>query len=87
MNCCNEYGVCTQGQDCAIRGCSQAKGRENVAQWLAQHPEFYQHGDIVMQVDEPSFRETLTVFFANWRYMVLGALVAVLVRVICSAIG
>jgi hypothetical protein len=25
--CCDSYGKCTQGQDCAIRGCGQSKGR------------------------------------------------------------
>ena len=34
MNCCNSYGQCTQGADCAARGCSQSKGRDNEALWI-----------------------------------------------------
>lgn len=34
-NCCDSYGMCVQGKNCPARDCSQAKGRDNVAAWMA----------------------------------------------------
>lgn len=48
-----------------------------VADWVESYPDFYQSGHVVMQVDEPSLRETMLEFFADgWRYMLTGAALA-----------
>lgn len=58
-----------------------------VADWVESYPDFYRHGDVamrepfqiyqIMQVDEPSLRETMLEFFADgWRYMLTGAALA-----------
>lgn len=74
-DCC-DYGCTRKGFDCPAH--AKAKNQFDVV----NECQFYKHGNIAMQIDEPSLRETLIAFFADgWLYMLVGASITLLMTI------
>ena len=77
MNCCNEFGQCDRNANCPARGCSQAKGRDNVVNWVnsVNTPPNY-----IPKYDEPpmgKFEDFCEFVALTWRPVLFGFFCAI----------